>query len=223
MEVVCNRTPQLAPHSLLSNTTMVAVVLALFFLSQNAQAFATVGPSRTHDLKRIPQPPVIFAGKEDPATLNPDLEGEINKDLEKARSILQKSKAILEQKASSSENGTTAPTSNKKDNVPFFATLSQQRASQCGVVKSVDARTGLITADGERLAQISEAEDWEVRPLDDVFENEIGTNEDVYSLASRQLAKRDVAASMWNLRKQLHTEDYQRIFDRRNRFIGEDA
>jgi len=81
----------------------------------------------------------------------------------------------------------------------------------------------LVTADGEKMAKLSEEEPWEYRSLLDVFENERDVNEDVYSKASQQLAQRDVAASIYNLRKELKTEDYRKIFDKRNRFIGEDA
>ena len=35
------------------------------------------------------------------------------------------------------------------------------------------------------------------------------------------LADRDVVASIWNLRKTLHNDDFVRVFDKQNRFIGD--
>jgi hypothetical protein len=54
-----------------------------------------------------------------------------------------------------------------------------------------------------------------VRPLDQVFQNEIEDKSD------DPFADRDVAASIYNLQKSLQTSDYKKIFDQRNRFIGE--
>jgi hypothetical protein len=118
--------------------------------------------------------------------------------------------------------------------VPFFASAIQVQApprrigttstsldqKRDAVTKSRNAQTGMITTDGEKMAALSEKEEWESRPLMQVFQNE--NNAASSSSTSRQLADRDVAASIFNLRQKLHTLDYQRIFDPRNRFIGED-
>mmetsp|Transcript_11998 Transcript_11998/g.20342 ORF Transcript_11998/g.20342 Transcript_11998/m.20342 type:complete len:100 (+) Transcript_11998:332-631(+) len=92
-----------------------------------------------------------------------------------------------------------------------------------GVIKSRDEKTGLITTDGEKMAQLSEDEKWEERSLNEVFQSEVGEAEDVYSMAAQQLADRDVAMSIFNLRKSMMNEDYRAIFDKKNRFIGEDT
>lgn len=139
---------------------------------------------------------------------------QVNKELAKAKLLIEKSKAKMRARDETSEP------SADPSSLPFFANMAVDRKS---VVKTVDAKTGLVTADGEAMAAISEQEDWEVRPLYEVFNSEVGEKEDVYSVASQQLAQRDVAASVWNLRKQLQQEDYQKIFDKRNRFIGEDV
>jgi hypothetical protein len=65
------------------------------------------------------------------------------------------------------------------------------------------------------MAKLSEEEEWESRSLLEVFQNERGPAKE------HKLADRDVAASIFNLRRVLQTEDFQRIFDQRNRFIGE--
>ena len=141
--------------------------------------------------------------------------------VQRARAVLEKSKAKLaaqeEEQGAAATKKTVAPSSADAA-TPFFAQRSVNRA---GVVKTRDDETGLITADGEVMAAISEQEDWEMRSLSEVFENETDENGDVYSLASQQLAERDVAASVWNLRQKLQTDDYLKIFDKRNRFIGD--
>jgi len=148
--------------------------------------------------------------------------------LQRAREVLEKSKAKLAAQQQEGAKEDSSSNNNKQKlaspgvdttNTPFFA---QRSVSRDGVVKSRDASTGLITADGEIMAAISEQEDWEIRPINEVFVNEMKENEDVYSMASQQLASRDLAASVWNLRQQLHNDDYQKIFDKRNFFIGED-
>lgn len=138
----------------------------------------------------------------------------------KARQLLEKSKAKL---ASKGENGAkrangSSSSNGAKEALPFFATAVKVR----NIIKSRNEETGLVTADGERMAALSEEEEWEARSLLEVFENEMDENEDVYSLASQQLASRDVAASIFDLRKSLQTDDYKKIFNKRNPFIGED-
>ena len=143
-----------------------------------------------------------------------ETDDEIDRRLEQARALWQKSKAKLESKDS-----------RKEESLPFFASAQTRFVASSvrdGIIKSKNEETGLVTADGEKMAAVSEQEEWEVRSLLEVFDNEIGENEDVYSLASQQLAERDVAASVWNLRKTMQTEDYRRIFDTKNIFIGED-
>ena len=155
-----------------------------------------------------------------------DPEEEVQRRLERARAVLAKSKAKLEMKERNSANGTKDTTSAPEVAavLPFFATkkatINPNRREM--VTKSKDDKTGLIQADGEKMAALSENEEWEFRSLFEVFENEMDENADVYSAASRQLAERDVVASIWNLRKQMKTEDYMKIFDKKNWFIGED-
>jgi hypothetical protein len=147
-----------------------------------------------------------------------DVEGQIDLGLQKARAVLQKSKAKLAA-IREKEDGICE----SKNDLPYFAhTVQKTVVSRDGVVKSINEETGLVRADGERMAEISELEDWEFRSLFDVFENEMTEDEDRYSIVSQQLASRDVAASVFNLRKELETDDYRRIFDTNNRFIGED-
>jgi hypothetical protein len=144
------------------------------------------------------------------------MDEEINRGLNKARALLEKSKARLASKGNGESSSNGEP-------LPFFAQRAPTaKPSRDGIVKFKDEETGLVTVDGEKMAELSEQEEWEERSLLEVFQNEIKENEDVYSKASEQLQERDVAASIFNLRKVLQTEDYKRIFDKSNIFIGED-
>jgi hypothetical protein len=159
---------------------------------------------------------------------------EVTMNLERAKEVLEKAKRKLSAKgangASSAmlvvERGAAREEpevdSSTLSPLPFFASREVPGPvnKRERVIKTVDESTGLITTDGEKMARLSEEEEWEVRTLLEVFENEI-SDRDVYSEVSQQLASRDVAASVWNLRKTLQTEDYKKIFDEKNRFIGE--
>jgi hypothetical protein len=150
----------------------------------------------------------------------------LDRELQRAREILEKSKAKLaaRQQQQQQQPGTSMGAVGNAS-VPYFAatTTGKRVVSRDGIVKSRCEKTGRILADGEKMAQISEQEEWEIRSIDEVFQNEDNKYKDLYSLASKQLAERDVAASIWNLRQKMHTEDYQRIFDKKNHFIGEDS
>eukprot|EP00547_Thalassionema_nitzschioides_P008014 CAMPEP_0194202144 /NCGR_PEP_ID=MMETSP0156-20130528/2248_1 /TAXON_ID=33649 /ORGANISM="Thalassionema nitzschioides, Strain L26-B" /LENGTH=159 /DNA_ID=CAMNT_0038927553 /DNA_START=170 /DNA_END=646 /DNA_ORIENTATION=- len=116
---------------------------------------------------------------------------QIDQELAKARELLAAAKqqiAAMEKETENSEPPQTETT-------PFFAKVNgiDKRES---VVKTKDDK-GLITVNGDKMAKLSEDESWQARPLGEVFENELDEDEDVYSLASKQLGERDVAASIW--------------------------
>jgi hypothetical protein len=158
------------------------------------------------------------------AVLNGD--DEINQGVLRARALLEKTKAKLAAQAASkalSEANSDDGGDEKTEAVPFFAASSQpagavdntQRRDQ--VTKYRDEATGLITTDGEKMAAMSESEVWETRSLLDM--NDTVPDK---STASKRLADRDVAASIFNMRRHLQVNDYRKIFDTKNRFIGED-
>jgi hypothetical protein len=161
-----------------------------------------------------------------------DPEEEVERRLAKAKEVLAKSKAKLEKSSQTTgdkKNGKTASSSSSSSGgapapLPFFASKKRVKDPRRreNVIKAKNEETGLVQADGEKMAAMSEKEEWEYRSLLEVFENAVEENGDVYSTTSQQLAERDVAASIWNLRKTMKTEDYLKIFDRKNRFIGED-
>ena len=185
---------------------MTMMILLLLALSNAAIAFAPTNTARL---------PIVSTHL---ATAKEPVEDDITRLQRKARQLLEKSKAKLASIEEKEQTKAAASTAEAAA-VPFFATSVPSRE---GVIKSRNAETGLLVADGERMAALSEKEEWENRSLLEVFENEMAENEDVYSLASQQLAARDVAASIFDLRKQLQTDDYKKIFNKRNPFIGED-
>jgi hypothetical protein len=153
------------------------------------------------------------------AVLNGD--DEISQGVQRARALLEKTKAKLAAQAASKAMSDENDGDGETQGVPFFASQpagavdDTQRRDQ--VTKYRDETTGLITTDGEKMAAMSEQEVWETRSLLDL-------NDEVpdKSTASKRLADRDVAASIYNMRKLLQVNDYRKIFDTKNRFIGED-
>lgn len=194
-----------------SDKVVIDVVLILLF-----GTLALILPSNTVSAFYITR---ASGGSSYPLKLSPD--DEIDKGLLRAKELLAKSKAKLAAKEASLTNSPTTVDETEKKKLPFFASTRKVAASRKGVIKSKNAE-GLVLADGERMAALSEQEEWERRGLFELFESEIDNSEDVYAQASEQLASRDVAASIFNLRRTLQQEDYSRIFDKRNYFIGED-
>jgi hypothetical protein len=151
----------------------------------------------------------------------------IDREVVKAKELLAKAKAQLKAMDDAAE---AAPVEIEAAKVPFFAALNDgdggaqmKRDAKRNIVMKSKNDDGLITVNGDEMAKLSEEEGWSVRPLDEVFQNELDEEADVYSKMSQYFGKRDVVASIWNLRKTMQTDDFQRIFDKRNRFIGEDV
>lgn len=142
---------------------------------------------------------------------NESANDDVARQLAKAKELLQLSKAKLaaqEQEVDSNEDA--------KEKKPVVLETSEIDEKRLKVTKYTNDESGLITTDGELMASLSEEEDWEVRSLIEVFEDELEESE-----VSKQLRKRDVAASIVNLRMSMHNDDYRKIFNTRNRFIGE--
>jgi hypothetical protein len=141
------------------------------------------------------------------ATIDPD--DEISRQVARAKILLAKTKEKME----AAEVAEERP---KVGNVPFFASADRSPKKE-KVIKTQNKETGLITTDGDLMATLSEEEEWEPRPLLEVFrdENEV-------SLVAQGLAQRDVAASIYNLRKTLQNDDFMKIFNKKNYFIGEE-
>jgi hypothetical protein len=157
----------------------------------------------------------------------------ISLDVARARALLEKSKAKLLER----EQGTTAVLESPK--IPFFATrLNGSKKRRKDVIADVN-EAGLVRVNGAALAAWSEQEEWQSRSILEVFnvteqQEEVSDPfENVETDSPRRLAAsrtgsrrrdapdRDVVAAIWNLRQSMRNEDFERIFDEKNRFIGE--
>ena len=154
--------------------------------------------------------PIHVTGRPSMSLASSSLDDDLSRQMERAREVLAQSKAKMEAIEQAEVEG-----EDSKRNVPFFAV--KDTPSPGGKKEKVTKSTnkqGLITTDGEKMAKLSESEEWETRPLGEVFRDERGVTEN-------PLADRDVAASIMNLRLKMQNADFKEIFDSRNRFIGE--
>jgi len=142
---------------------------------------------------------------------------EIMKQLERAKAALAVSRAKMEAQEQAEAGLIEDESEDKKDkeNVPFFAMSAADESGKKDKVIKDKNEDGLFTTDGDLMAKLSEEEEWESRPLLDVFQNEKEKAPEAMGI------DRDIGQNMYNLRKSLQTEDFAKIFDKRNRFIGE--
>lgn len=150
-----------------------------------------------------------------------DFEGHVGLDMstqiEKAKQLLNDAK---KKKAGTSDRATDAKSEEEEAaKVPFFAS-SPRRDNK---IKSF-LKGGEIIADGETMAILSASEPWERRSLSQMFDNEARIDYDgnlVKEEKANTLAGRDEGASIYNLRKTLQTEDFKRVFNQKDFFIGD--
>jgi len=151
--------------------------------------------------------------------------------IRKARKLLRDTKKKMEieqqqQQQSDESSSTESPTAA----LPFFAQKSFT-ATAIDHTQKIKSKTksGQIIADGDTMTSLSNSEPWELRSLTDIgFESEARSDFDgnlveveANGEVKKTIAERDLAASIYNLRKVLKTEDFRRVFDSRNFFIGE--
>ena len=153
------------------------------------------------------------------------------KQLERAKAAIAVSREKIEAQeafvAFIREEGDKQDASKEKENVPFFATSNDSdnnistnsNGKKERVIKNKNEDTGSFTTDGELMAKLSEEEVWESRPILEVFETE--EQEGATPSFKAKNVDRDIAKSMFNLRKSLQTKDFMKIFDKRNIFIGD--
>ena len=169
-----------------------------------------------------------------PAPTPAAAEDEVSRQLAKAKELIERTKQKMESKEKAAaeaaadqaedddtDEGTASAAADEDDEVvPFFAvdpTAAEKRRQM--VTKTKDEESGLITTDGDKMASLADGEKWESRGLYDLFENEI--EEDEAAKAKEARASRDVARSMMNLKMIMNKEDFDKIFDKKNRWIGE--
>lgn len=188
---------------------MLIAIVGLFELQYTVTCFNTCAPFIYHSNLNCN---IIHSGTfSTRLSANESANDDVARQLAKAKELLQLSKAKLaaqEQEVDSNEDA--------KDKNPVVLKTSEIDEKRLKVTKYTNDESGLITTDGELMASLSEEEDWEIRSLIEVFEDELEESE-----VSKQLRKRDVAASIVNLRISMHNDDYRKIFNTRNRFIGE--
>lgn len=142
---------------------------------------------------------------------------EITKQLERAKAALAISRAKMEAQEQAEAGLIEEEKEENTDDkaVPFFAmNADDENGKKDRVVKDKNEDGG-FTTDGDLMAKLSEEEEWESRPLLEVFQNEKEESPKAMNI------DRDIGQSMYNLRKSLQTEDFMKIFDKRNRFIGD--
>ncbi|GMI08325.1 hypothetical protein TrLO_g6484 [Triparma laevis f. longispina] len=132
---------------------------------------------------------------------------DISSELDAAKALLAKAKARLANQGKEEETkGEEINESHVKEKTPL------------GVI-----------ADSEAMVRSSEAGEWTGRKIDDMFvdisESELDGDELLEEREKREkwstLRERDVSASVMGLQRQLHAEDFEKIFSRSNPRIGE--
>jgi len=117
---------------------------------------------------------------------------DVVRQLAKAKKLLEltKTKLAAEEEDKANNNNEEPQTSMVLE--ASTTTIDDKRTK---VTKSTNEDSGLITTDGELMAVLSEEEEWEVRSLLDVFEDELEVSD-----VSKQLARRDAAGSIAAIR-----------------------
>jgi hypothetical protein len=187
----------------MTRTRFVAPILCILSYTINSVSSFTIHSATS-------QSRISSNTKYSPSTteLNLSVDDDLSRQLAQARELIEKSKAkVAEQEKTKKETVATTIATEPQNN---------EIDKKTSVTKFTDDN-GLITCDGDLMAALSEDEDWELKGLMDMFEDETEESD-----VKKSLADRDVAASIFNMRLKMHGADYRRIFDTRNRFIGED-
>jgi len=196
--------------SYLKKATLVVCVL------QGSEAF--VPCSRMSHMSSIASNPSFLSTTpcmKTPTSLQ--MSDDVDMQLAKAKELLAKAKAKIaetENIANGDHQDSVKPGTQVKEE-PKSTTITSKKEQ---VLKS-ETESGLFTTDGDMMAELSEDEEWEMRSLLDVFEEEF-SNDDAERRATDK-KDRDIAMAMFNLRKQMITSDYKKIFDEKNWRIGE--
>lgn len=233
-----NSVPLISCHSsqlsLITSTPVVATIECRMSSSSSSSASETAAEAATTSAEATNEESAPSRTMPSGEIISSKRNTEITKQLEQAKALLAVSRAKLEAKEEQEtaaaflleDNNNSSDDDKKKDSVPFFAVANSAATSNNEenndgkrdiVIKSKDEATGLFTTDGDLMAKLSEEEEWDLRPLLEVFETERSGEESPKS----KNVDRDIAQSMYNLRKSLQTEDFSKIFDKRNRFIGD--
>ena len=138
-----------------------------------------------------------------------NLDDEVNMQLNKAREILAKAKAKIAEKEKEEKSKTESGKTSKID----------KETKKERVLKTENPESGLFTTDGDMMAELAEEEDWEMRSIVDVFQQEFSNDDAERRAADKK--ERDIALAMFNLRKSMLNDDYEKIFNKRDWKIGD--
>lgn len=195
-------------------STAIAIHVVILFIAVNQGGYAFISRSyrrmsplseRTSDF--------VFQSSKLPFDDN------TAKQIDRAKQLLQEAKKKLASSPPVSHDDNNGKNNDKgEENQKEFNEIISKSNRKDKVIKTRNQETGLFTTDGELMAALSAEEEWEIKALMDVFDSEVEEESDV----SKHIANRDVVSSIRNLKRELKNEDYDKIFDKKNRFIGED-
>lgn len=192
--------------------TLLLAVSHLLLLSMNVASVSAFVPSSSGRITQYSSSTSCQMGSK-----STEVNDEIAKQLERAKAALAVSRAKMEAQEQAEAGLIDEHEKEEKTDeaVPFFAmNADDENGKKDRVIKDTN-ESGGFTTDGDLMAKLSEEEEWESRPLLEVFQNEKEESPEAMGI------DRDIGQSMYNLRKQLQTEDFNKIFDKRNRWIGE--
>jgi hypothetical protein len=178
--------------------------------------------SENENIQVSPSSPRVVLLADDPA---------VSDQIMKARKLLDDAR----EKQAREEVVITSTTANTWSRLPFFVMVDDGSSASGTTLKSINSKkiksttsSGSIIADGETMTRISSTEQWSRRKLSEMFSKESHLDyagkpidDQTIDKVGTVLADRDVVASIWNLRKTLQNDDFARVFDKRNRFIGD--
>ena len=190
--------------------SLVLAILVGALVPPHASSFSIISSSSIHRIHHpLVQPTKLYSTTE--------ADDGIQDQLAKAKKLIAEAKAkIAAAEAAKEAEGIDTPSVDTKAE---SNKLDKENEKRKIVTKTKNEETGLITTDGELMAALSEDEDWEIKELMDVFDSE--STRGRHDPLESQLASRDVAASIYNMRKHLQDSDYRRIFNKNHPFIGE--
>ena len=153
-----------------------------------------------------------FASDDDEDEEDADLENydaAVAAQIRKARKLLKDAKKKMDPPPSSTNEQQQQQSDDDTSSLPFFAQKSFTSKAMSNAQKIKSKTNSGIIADGAAMTSLSNSEPWELRSLSQIgFESEARSDYDgniveVDTSATSSLADKDVAMSIYNLRKTL--------------------
>lgn len=150
-------------------------------------------------------------------------EEEIAKLKAEAKELLKFTEEYIEKEKAKNGDGPVIVTTNSLQSQGTPSVASS--AKNYNDAKSRDETSGEVTTDDESIEDFSELEESTYRSIGEKFfmdEKILSPEEQAREERMERLAKKDIGAGMYNLRKSLQNEDFKYIFDSSNFYIGEE-